>query len=176
MGTSNKASSRGGILNLDLCKASICLAIVATVALKNWSFIVYAAQALMILGVAHKCSRRAALPNVALYIAFYGAFAFWCLLSAFWAVSPDRAVSTSFLGALRGRASLYLSFWLSLRLEMIGLSLCRPFPTLLRTKTESEPLSDITRMRWGTYALSVPFYGCISLEKAANGACAVSFL
>lgn len=95
VGTSNKASSRGGILNLDLCKASICLAIVATVALKNWSFIVYAAQALMILGVAHKCSRRVALPNVALYIAFYGAFAFWCLLSAFWAVSPDRAVSAT---------------------------------------------------------------------------------
>lgn len=92
--------SRESILNCDLCKASVFLAILSSVALKNWSSIVYAAQALMILVVAHRCSKRMTLPNVLLYIGFYGAFAFWCLVSALWAASPDRAVS-AFVGVLQ---------------------------------------------------------------------------
>ena len=81
------------LLSLDLTKGSICLAVVATVALKNWSFAVYVAQALMILAVTHKCSKEMSLPNVFLYVGFYGLFCFWCLFSVFWAVSPERAMS-----------------------------------------------------------------------------------
>lgn len=88
-----KTVSRKSILDTDVYKTSVFLAIVATVALKNWDFVVYAAQALMILAVGHKCARQFSLSNVSLYIAFYGLFSFWCLLSAFWAISAVRAMA-----------------------------------------------------------------------------------
>lgn len=94
------AGVQRGILNFDLCRASICLAIVATVALKNWSYVVYVAQVFMILTVAHKCSKQPALPNVMFYVAFYGSFVFWCLLSTFWSTSPERAV-TALVGVVQ---------------------------------------------------------------------------
>lgn len=86
-------TSHKSILDIDIYRASVFLGIVATVALKNWDVVVYAAQALMILAVGHKCAKRASLPNVAIYVAFNGFFAFWCLLSAFWAINPVRVMS-----------------------------------------------------------------------------------
>ena len=88
-------SSRFTIEKIDLCKVSIAFACVATVALKNWSFVVYVAQAFMILMVLSKCSRAKRMPSIRLYLASYGFFACWCIVSVFWAVDPSRVLSAS---------------------------------------------------------------------------------
>ena len=86
-----------GMRDVDLCRVSIAVAIVSTVAFKNWNFIVYAAQAAMILMVLSKWSKypEKRKTGVAWYVACYGFFSFWCLISSFWAIAPERAVSAS---------------------------------------------------------------------------------
>lgn len=86
-------SMHSKILNIDLCRFSILIACVATVALKNWNYIVYAAQAFMILMILGKCMRHGSIPQIGVYVGCYGFFVLWCLLSVFWSASPDRALA-----------------------------------------------------------------------------------
>lgn len=77
--------------DIDLCKVSIALAFIATVALRNWVYVVYAFQGFMLLMIASKLARRWTLPDVRPYLFSYGFFAFWCALSTFWARSPSSS-------------------------------------------------------------------------------------
>lgn len=86
---------RSKISNVDLPKLSIFVACVATVAFRNWSFVVYVAQAFMVLMVLNKYSRFGGAPGIGLYAACYGFFSFWCLSSMFWAVDPERVLSAT---------------------------------------------------------------------------------
>ena len=87
--------AQSGFGSLDLCKLSIVLACVATVALRNWSFVVYAAQVFMVLMVLAKCARAGRVPNIWFYVATYGFFTCWCLTSVFWATDEGRVLSAS---------------------------------------------------------------------------------
>ena len=92
--------SQATIGNVDMCKLSIAFACIATVALKNWGYIVYAAQAFMILMVFSKCVRARRIPSIGLYAAAYGFFACWCLTSTFWAANPSETLS-AFVGIVQ---------------------------------------------------------------------------
>lgn len=105
-----------GIRDVDLCRVSIAVAIVSTVAFKNWSFIVYATQALMILMILSKWSKHPEQrkTGVAWYMVCYGFFSFWCLISSFWAIAPERAVSAS-VGVIQfSILGLFLNLYLSI--------------------------------------------------------------
>ena len=58
--------------DIDLCKVSIALAFIATVALRNWVYVVYAFQGFMLLMIASKLARRWTLPDVRPYLFSYG--------------------------------------------------------------------------------------------------------
>lgn len=93
----NAGLIRMSAADIDLCRVSIAIAIISTVAFRNWPYIVYAAQALMILMVLARWTKteRKETAGVGWYAAVLGFFALWCLISSFWAVSPDRALSAS---------------------------------------------------------------------------------
>lgn len=93
--SANSTPVKSKIANVDLCRVSIAIAIIATVAFRNWSFIVYAAQAFMVLMVLSRCAKKRLLPNIGLYVACFGFFVFWCVLSSYWAISPERTLAAS---------------------------------------------------------------------------------
>lgn len=79
--------------SIDITQTAVIFGIVATVALRNWSLVVYIAQFLMISAIILHLLWTRLEVRVGLYIGFYGFFAVWCLSSAFWAPVPERAVS-----------------------------------------------------------------------------------
>lgn len=80
---------------VDLCRVSIFLAIIATVAFRNWSLVVYSAQAFMILMVLAKLTVKNPVLKSLPYILCFGAFATLCCVSVFWAVNPNRVIEAS---------------------------------------------------------------------------------
>lgn len=73
----------------------ILFGVVATVALRNWSALVYAGQLMMVFAVLVHLGRKHLRFRVGMYFGFYGAFALWCLLSTLWAHEPERALAGS---------------------------------------------------------------------------------
>lgn len=71
----------------------IAIAIFATVALRNWEAVVYAAQGLMVFVIFVHFLKNRLKFNAGSYFLSYGVFALWCLLSAFWAHEQDRALT-----------------------------------------------------------------------------------
>lgn len=90
-----RISAHSQILSVNLCKLSVAMACISTIALRNWSYIVYASQALMILMVLHRYMHCKSKHGIALYAVCYGLFSLWCLVSTFWADSPTRALSAT---------------------------------------------------------------------------------
>lgn len=81
---------------IDLCRVSIFLAIIATVAFRNWSVVVYSAQVFMILMILAKLTVKNPVLRSLPYILCFGAFATLCCVSVFWAVNPNRVIEASF--------------------------------------------------------------------------------
>lgn len=81
------------IRGLDATRVLVALGVFATVALRNWSPIVYGAQYLMVFAIFLHLARRRMKFQAGIYVAFYGFFAMWCLLSTLWARETERSLS-----------------------------------------------------------------------------------
>ena len=84
----------------DVTKLLVAFGIFASVALRNWDFVVYGAQYLMILAIFFSIVTKRQKFQAGIYLGFFGAFATWCLLSVFWAADQESALSGT-LGILQ---------------------------------------------------------------------------
>lgn len=85
--------SDGRLIGSDLTSVLIALGIFATVALRNWEPVMYAAQYLMVLAIFIHLAKMRLKFHAGMYVAFFGFFAVWCLFSTFWAHDIDRSLS-----------------------------------------------------------------------------------
>jgi len=81
-----------GPLNTDITRIFVAIGIFATIALRNWAVVMYAAQYAMVVAVVvHLIAKRMKF-RAGMYAGFFGLFAVWCLTSAFWARDRSSAL------------------------------------------------------------------------------------
>lgn len=75
---------------VDIAPIAISVAIFATIALRNWGYVVYATQLAAVLAILLHLAAKRLQFQAGLYLGFGAAFSAWCMLSAFWAADPNR--------------------------------------------------------------------------------------